>query len=73
MQKEITITVDEETYEALNRVVGPARISEFIESLIRPHLIDTAMDSAYQQMAQDESRESEALDCAEATVGDAAE
>ncbi|HEY6330873.1 MAG TPA: addiction module antitoxin [Blastocatellia bacterium] len=73
MQKEITITVDEETYEELNRVVGAARISQFIASLIRPHLIGAGMDSAYQQMAEDESRESEALDWAEATVGDAAE
>jgi predicted CopG family antitoxin len=39
VQKEITITVDEQIYDELNRVVGPAHVSEFIASLIRPHLI----------------------------------
>lgn len=73
MQKEITITVDEQTYEELNRVVGPAHISQFIESLIRPHLTSAGMDAAYQRMAEDQSRESEALDWAEATIGDATE
>jgi len=73
MQKQITITVDEQTYEELNRVVGPAHISEFIESLIRPHLIGAGMDSAYQRMSEDESRESEALEWAEATIGDTVE
>jgi hypothetical protein len=70
MQREITITVDEGTYEELNRVVGPANISQFIASLIRPHLISVEMESAYQRMAEDESRESEALEWAEATIGD---
>lgn len=39
MQKELTITIDEEVYEELNRSVGPEHISQFIESLIRPHII----------------------------------
>jgi predicted CopG family antitoxin len=59
-KERFTITVDEQVYEELNRVVGPANISQFITSLIRPHLISVEMDSAYRQMAEDESRESEA-------------
>jgi predicted CopG family antitoxin len=70
MQKELTITVDEEIYEELNRVVGPEHISQFIESIIRPHIIGVDLESAYRQMAEDESRESEALEWAEATFGD---
>jgi predicted CopG family antitoxin len=70
MQKELTITVDEEVYEELNRSVGPEYISQFIESLIRPHIIGVDLESAYRQMAEDESRESEALEWAEATIGD---
>ena len=70
MQKELTITVDEEVYEELNRIVGPEHISQFIESLIRPHIIGVDLESAYRQMAEDESRESEALEWAEATIGD---
>ena len=73
MQKEITITVDEMMYEELNRVVGSANISEFISALIRPHLAGVEMDSAYRQMAEDESRESEALEWAEAMIGDTAD
>ena len=70
MQKELTITLDEEVYEELNRSVGPEYISQFIESLIRPHIIGVDLESAYRQMAEDESRESEALEWAEATIGD---
>ena len=70
MQRELTITVDEDIYEELNRTVGPEHISQFIESLIRPQLIGINLESAYCQMAEDESRESEALGWAEATIGD---
>ena len=45
-------------------------MSEFIASLIRPHLIGLDLDSAYRQMAQDQSRESEDFEWAEATIGD---
>ena len=70
MQKELIITVDEELYEELNRIAGPEHISQFIESLIRPQIIGADLESAYRQMAEDESRESEALEWAEATIGD---
>ena len=36
-------------------------ISEFIKSLIRPHVMSEDLDAAYCQMAQDEEREVEAL------------
>ena len=71
MQKELTIRVDEDIYEELKRVVGPAHISEYIESLIRPHIAGLDLESAYRQMAEDESREREAWEIAEATIGDA--
>ncbi len=70
MQRELTIIVDEEIYEELNRTVGPEHISQFIESLIRPQIIRVDLESAYRQMAEDESRESQALEWAEATTGD---
>jgi hypothetical protein len=57
----------------LHRVVGGRRIGRFIESLVRPHVIREDLDAAYRQMAQDESREAEALRWAEATVGDVAD
>jgi predicted CopG family antitoxin len=70
MQKKLTITVDEKVYDGLHAVIGRRRISQFIESLVRPHVINQELDAAYRQMAQDETREAEALEWAEATIGD---
>ena len=39
MQKRMTITMDEAVYEGLVRVVGRRKISAFIESLARPHVV----------------------------------
>jgi hypothetical protein len=72
MQKKLTITLDERVYEGLHSVVGRRRISRFIESLVRPHVIGEDLDAAYRQMASDESREAEALEWAEATPMDVA-
>ena len=70
MQKKLTITIDEKVYEGLYAVIGRRRISRFIEDLVRPHVLAQELDAAYQQMAQDEAREAEALEWAEATIGD---
>ena len=70
MQKKLTITVDEKVYEGLRKRIGPGHISHFIEDLVRPHVIDEELESAYAQMAQDEERETEALEWAESTIGD---
>ena len=72
MQKKLTITVDEQVYAGLHSVIGRRNISQFIESLIRPHVIDKDLESAYCQMAQDEEREAEAAEWAEGTIGDVA-
>lgn len=70
MQKKLTITIDEQVYEGLYAVIGPRRISRFIEELVRPHVMFPDLEAAYAQMAQEEEREAEALAWAEATVGD---
>ena len=62
MQKKLTITIDEEVYKGLYSVVGRRRISRFIENLVRPHVLIPDMEVAYQEMAEDEEREAEALD-----------
>jgi hypothetical protein len=69
MQKKLTITVDERGYDGLHRVIGRRRISGFIESLVRPHVLEPDLEAAYREMAQDEAREAEALEWSEATVG----
>jgi len=70
MQKKLTITVDEHVYEGLHQIVGRRRISRFIEDLVRPYVMRQELEAAYQQMAQDEGRESEALEWSEGTIGD---
>ena len=70
MQKKLTITMDKKVYEGLHRVVGRRRISRFIEDLVRPYVINPALEAAYREMAQDEVREAEALEWSEATVRD---
>jgi predicted CopG family antitoxin len=73
MQKKLTITIDERVYAGLHTVVGRRRISRFIESLVRPHVIGKDLEVAYKQMAQEEAREAEALEWTEATAGDVAD
>ncbi|HWQ11501.1 MAG TPA: hypothetical protein VNL77_01805 [Roseiflexaceae bacterium] len=73
MQKKLTITVDEEVYEGLHKVIGRRHISQFIEDLVRPHVIGTDLEAGYRAMAADEAREREARDWSEATIGDVAD
>ena len=72
MQKKLTITVDERVYAGLHQVVGRHKISRFIESLVRPHVVSTDLVAAYRDMGADEEREAEAHEWAEATVSDVA-
>ncbi len=73
MHKKLTITVDENVYEGLHRVIGRQRISQFIETLVRPHVLSRDLLDAYREMANDERREAEAGEWSEATVSDVAD
>lgn len=73
MQKKLTITIDEEVYQGLYRRIGRRRISQFIESLVRPHVTDAELEAAYAAMAADEAREQRAEEWTEALVGDVAD
>ncbi|MBC8419895.1 MAG: addiction module antitoxin [Desulfobacterales bacterium] len=70
MQRKLTVTIDEEVYEGLRDVIGPRKISRFIEDLVRPHVIKKELYAAYEEMAANKVRESEALEWAEATFRD---
>ncbi len=72
MQKKLTITINEEVYWGLHKVIGPRRISKFVEELVRPHVVKHELESAYKEMAKDSAREKEALEWSEATLGDIA-
>lgn len=73
MRKKLTITLDEEVYKGLYAVVGSGHISRFIEELVKPYVLYEALESAYQEMAEDREREAEALEWAEVTIGDVAD
>jgi hypothetical protein len=70
MQKRMTITLDEAVYDGLYRTVGKGRISQFISDLLRPHVVDTALDAGYRAMAADAVREEQAQEWCNALAGD---
>lgn len=72
MQKKLTITVDEAVYKGLHKTIGPRKISKFVEELVRPHVVQRNLESAYSQMSKDKKREADALEWAEATFKDMA-
>jgi predicted CopG family antitoxin len=70
MQKKLTITIDKEVYAGLHTVIGRRNISQFIESLVRPHVLNKDLEAAYEEMAKDELREAEAREWIEGTIGE---
>lgn len=73
MHKRMTITLDEAVYDGLYRTVGKRRMSQFIEDLVRPHVLDTALDDGYRAMAADAAREDDAMEWCNALAGDVAD
>lgn len=61
MHKRMTITLDEAVYDGLYRTIGKRRMSQFIEDLLRPHVLGASLDEGYRAMAADTEREAEAL------------
>ena len=72
MQKKLAITLDEEVYEGLRRVIGPRKIGRFIEDLVRLYILHPDSEAGYRAMAEDEAREAEAKAWAEGLVGEVA-
>lgn len=70
MHRKMTITLDETVYEGLYRTVGRRKMSQFIEDLLRPHVMDTALDDGYRAMAADKAREAEAIEWCNALAED---
>lgn len=73
MRRKLTIMVAEEVYEALHRVVGPRKIGQFIEDLVKPLVLKRNLESSYREMGRDEEGEGEAVQWAEAVIGDVAD
>lgn len=70
MHKKLTLTVDAEVYEGLRKIIGPRKISKFIEDLVRPHVVRPNLEAAYAKMARDKKREDEAMEWAELSFKD---
>lgn len=70
MHKRMTITLDEAVYEGLSRTIGKRRMSQFIEDLLRPHVLDTSLDAGYRAMAADKAREADAMEWCNAIARD---
>ena len=73
MHKRMTITLDEAVYDGLYRMIGRRRMSQFIEDLVRPHVLSSSLDEGYLAMAADATREAEAQEWCNALVGDMAD
>jgi hypothetical protein len=69
----MTITLDEAVYEDLYRTVGKRRMSQFIEDLVRPHVMGNSLDEGYRAMAADKEREIEAKEWSDALAADMAD
>ena len=72
MQKKLTITIDEEVYEGLHKIIGPRKISRFVQKLVRSHVVRPSLEAAYAEMARDKRREKHAEEWAEITFLDVA-
>ena len=70
MHKKLTITIDEDVYKGLHKELGQGKISQFIEDIVRPHVVKKDLTAAYVEMAKNEAREKEALAWSEGTLGD---
>lgn len=73
MNKKLTISIEEAVYEGLHQRIGRRRISHFIESLVRPHVVAEELEEGYRALAADEQDAAEALAWIEGTLRDVAD
>ena len=63
MHRKLTITIDDEVYRGLHKRVGRGQISQFIENLVRPHVVEgDRLESEYREAAANAEAEAEALE-----------
>jgi predicted CopG family antitoxin len=81
MARRVTITLDDDVYEGLRRVAGRGHMSDFVQSIVRSHVsfrpprsyTPAQLEEDYRLMAADEQSEREALEWANALLGDVAD
>ena len=72
MVKKLTITVEDDVYRGLHSIIGPRRISRFLNDLARPHVLRFDLAEGYRDMANDDEREREAGEWVRNLAGDIA-
>jgi hypothetical protein len=70
MHKRMTITLDEAVYDGLTRTIAKRKMSQFIEDVLRPLVLDTSLDGGYRAMAADIEREKQAAEWCNALNAD---
>jgi hypothetical protein len=70
VSRKLTILLDDRIYDRLHAAAGKRRVGRFVEQLVRDRLLDEDLDGAYAALAAEEEREAEALEWADATLGD---
>lgn len=73
MHRRMTITLDEDVYNGLYRLIGKRKISQFVSDVLRPHVSDRSLDGGYRDMAADTEREDEANEWLAALANDGAD
>ncbi len=72
MHRKLTLTIDDEVYRGLHAKVGRGRISQFVEDLVRPHVVEAdRLEALYREAAQDAELEAAALAWIEASPDEA--
>ena len=63
MQKRLTISMDEDVYNGLLRVIGRGKVGHFLQELARPLVLENLdLNEGYRAMAADREREDEAAE-----------
>lgn len=73
MYKKLTISVEPQVYKGLRKVIGPRKISAFLNQLAKPFVVKDALEAAYREMAGDKQREAAAIEWTENLVGSGAD
>ena len=56
MKRELAISIDEDVYEALRRVVDDGEVDQLIEALLQTHLMGDGYGQLIEAMQRDEKR-----------------
>jgi hypothetical protein len=68
----MTFMLDEIAYDGLMRVVGRGKVSQFLQALARPLVLDASMDDGFRAMRNDTQRQADASESITGLIADSA-